>query len=430
MIKIAFIGAGSSAFGRRLINDILSFPALQECTFALMDIDEERLDMMRRLAERIIHDNEMHQATVESTTSRQDALDGADFVVCSYRIGGFQTRMWHNMMAMRHGIRGSMGAGASLPLTNLKVLLDICQDMERLCPDALLLMYTNPVATGAVFVDRYHPSIKYMGLCHSIQGTSMAIANWIGVPYDEMEFLAAGINHQAWFLELRHHGEDLYPRFWKAIEDPYIYSQESVRFDMARYFGYMVTEESISTCDNVPYFEADVHTKAKYEICSWYGPNREYARQEALEEVVLKPVESKEKLTIGLSREYGARIMNAVLTNTPYHFNGNVVNRGYITNLPEGCSVEVPCDVDGSGIYPVSVGKLPPQCAALNMEHAIHEDLLIKATMEGDREALYYASQLSWKLAKHLSLPEIRELTDETLRAVAPLTPPEDRIFE
>jgi alpha-galactosidase len=429
MIKIAFIGAGSSVFGKRLIMDILSFPALQECTFTLMDIDQNRLDLMSRLAQKIIDDNEMGQAQVETTSDRLRALDGADYVVCSYRVGGFQKRMWSNMNAFRYGIRGSMGAGAATPLTNLKVLLDMCGEMERVCPNALLLMYTNPVATGAVVVDRYHPEVRYVGLCHSVQGTSKSIARWVGVPYDELEYLAAGINHMAWFLQLSHKGQDLYPRFWEAIQDPYIYAQESVRFDVARYFGYMVTEESISTCDQLPYFDHDVHTKAQYEICSLYGPNREYARQEALEQTVLDPLQGEGKLIIDRSDEYGSRILNAIETNAPFRFNGNVANHGYIDNLPEGCSVEVPCEVDGKGIHPVPVGKLPPQCAALNMEHAIREDLLVRATFEPDREALYYASQLSWKLSKYLSLPEIRAITDAELQAAAPFVPAEDRVF-
>lgn len=181
MIKIAFIGAGSSVFGKRLIMDILSFPALQDCTVTLMDIDQHRLDLMSRLAQKIIDDNGMSRARVETTTDRLQALDGADYVVCSYRVGGFQKRMWGNMNAFRYGIRGSMGAGAATPLTDLKVLLDICGEMKRVCPDALLLMYTNPVATGAVVVDRYHPEVKYIGLCHSVQGTGKNIATRMAV---------------------------------------------------------------------------------------------------------------------------------------------------------------------------------------------------------------------------------------------------------
>jgi alpha-galactosidase len=337
--------------------------------------------------------------------------------------------MWGNMTAFRYGIRGSMGAGAATPLTNLKLLRDICSEMERVCPGALLLMYTNPVATGAVAVDRYHPSLRYIGLCHSVQGTSRNIARWVGVPYDEMKVLAAGINHMAWFLKLEHKGQDLYPRLYEAMADEDVFWSDQVRFTLLKYFGGFVTRDKWSASDWVPYFRLRDEDIIGMNIPPMVGPTA-LARAYRHRTRELAGLFARAKLPLQRSRDVGASLIAALETgtredSTSFCFSGNAINRGYVDNLHKDGCVEVPCQVVDGRIVPQAVGALPPQMAAWDLRILNVEAMMLRAVLEHDREAVYQAVQLQPLTAAVMPIPEMRQMVDETLAAQARYVPPE-----
>jgi alpha-galactosidase len=316
------------------------------------------------------------------------------------------------------------------------VLIDLCHDMDDLAPDALLLNYVNPMAANCWAVEM-GTGRPHVGLCHSVQGTSEMLAEWIGVPYEEVIFYCAGINHQAWFLEFRRKEEDLYPLIRTAIERPEIYAQEPVRIEMMKHFGYFVTESSGHASEYVPYFRKtarmvneDLVPRFKDKVNHWFefGRTGGYLRycvrrfaeaqqeyQELLQGVRDLPGER--------THEYGSIIVEAVETNRPARINGNVPNWGLIDNLPQGCCVEVPCLVDGNGVQPTTVGELPAQLAALNRTNVNVQELTMEAALTGDVEAVYHAVMLDPLTATVCTLPQIRSMVGEMLEAEAQWLP-------
>ena len=440
MPKITLIGAGSVVFTRHLCSDILLTPALQESTIALMDIDPDRLALARDLVQTMI-DRRGLKARVEATTDREEAVENADYVITTFQQGGLDAYKLDIEIPQRYGVGQCVGdtlgpGGVFRSLRTIPVLLDLCDDMDNLAPDALLINYVNPMAANcwAVDVGSGRPCV---GLCHSVQGTSEMLARWIDVPYAEVTFFCAGINHQAWFLDFRRGKEDLYPLIWDAIERPEVYAQEPVRIEMLKYFGYFVTESSGHASEYVPYFrknarmiEEDLVPRFDAVRHAWLdsGHTGGYLRH-CIDRLAQSQQEYREllegvrDLPTRRTHEYGTYIIEAIETNQPVRINGNVPNLGLIANLPQGCCVEVPCLVDGNGVQPIVVGDLPTQLAALNRTCVNVQELIVEAALTGDVEAVYHAVMMDPLTAAVCTLPQIHSMVGEMLEAQAQWLP-------
>jgi alpha-galactosidase len=402
-VKVTLIGAGSTVFARTLISDVLSFPELaDDLTVALMDIDADRL----RATERMTAAAGVH---VEAMVDRRAALDGADYVFTMFQVGGYRPATVVDFeVPKRFGLRQTIGdtvgiGGIMRGLRTIPMLLDVCRDMEELCPDAWLLQYVNPMAMLCWAVGRASP-IRTVGLCHSVQGTARDLAADLGV--DRLDYLCAGINHLAFYLELTHDGRDVYPALRAKTDIP---GWNRVRYEVLRHFGYFCTESSEHLAEYVPWFIKS----ARPELVEEFNiPLDEYLRR--CEDQLAAPV--PERLAAERSDEYGAQIIHALETATPFAFNGNVMNDGLIDNLPP-CCVEVPCVADADGITPQPVGALPPQLAALIRTNVNVQELTVEAALSGDRSHAYHAAMLDPHTAAELSLPEIHELVDQLLEA-------------
>ncbi len=443
MPKITFIGAGSLVFTQRLCNDILLSPALQDSTIALMDIDATRLRQAQQIVQSIV-DRRGLSATVEATTDQREAVSGADFVVTTFQQGGLDAYRLDLDIPQRYGVEQCVGdtlgpGGVFRSLRTIPVLLDLCRDMDEVAPDALLLNYVNPMAANCWAVDR-GTGRPHVGLCHSVQGTSEMLARWIDVPYDEVDFTCAGINHMAFFLKFKQRANgsearDLYPQIREVVEQPEIYGEEPVRIDIMRHFGYFVTESSGHASEYMPYWrksaeqiEQELVPKFTSEKNYWldWGRTGGYIRhclnrldkfQSEFDEILEAELPSER------SHEYGSWIIEAATTGEPTRINGNVPNRGLIDNLPEGCCVEVTCLVDGNGVQPTHFGKLPPQLAALNRTNINVQELIVEAALTGNTEAVHHAVALDPLTAAVCTLPQIREMTSELLAAQSPWLP-------
>jgi alpha-galactosidase len=441
MPKIAFVGAGSEVFTRNLCSDILLSPALQGSTLSLMDIDARRLENARAAVEAIVRRRGL-PARVEATLERREALRGADYVITTFQQGGVAAYEHDVRIPLRYGVGQCVGdtlgpGGVFRALRTIPVLLDICRELDELAPDALLLNYVNPMAANCWAVDRLSGR-PHVGLCHSVQGTSEMLARWLDVPYDELRFVCAGINHQAFYLSLRRGDEDLYPRLREAVERPDLLGREPVRIDLLKSFGYFVTESSGHASEYVPYFRKsaaqiedelaprftnrdhsgwyDMGRSGGYlKSCLWWVDHHEQAFQ--------KLVSGETPIPTERSHEYGARIIEAIETDRPIRVNGNVPNRGLIRNLPEGCCVEVPCLVDGNGVQPTPVVHYPAQLAALNRTNVNVQELIVEAAAAGSREAVHHAVLLDPLTAAVCTLPQIHAMVDELLAAHAPWLP-------
>lgn len=418
MPKIAFVGAGSAVFTRNLVGDILSLPELRDTAeFALMDIDAERLRTAELLTERLI-DAHGARATVAATTDRRAALDGADYVVTSFQIGGYRPSTVVDFeIPKRYGLRqtiaDTLGIGGIMRgLRTIPVLLDVCRDLEALSPDALLLNYVNPMAMLCWAAAEASP-IRTVGLCHSVQGTTRELANDLGLPPGEIDQLAAGINHMAFFLRFEHEGRDLYPAL-RELTPP---DWNRVRYEVLRHFGYFVTESSEHFSEYVPWFIKD----GREDLIERFNvPLDEYPRRCERQIAEWNAIRGELELSTAQSHEYGAHIIRACETGEPYTFNGNVPNRFdgglLIDNLPADCCVEVPCVASTRGIEPQPVGTLPRQLAALMQTNVNVQGLTVEAALTGRRDAVHQAAMLDPHTAAELSLDEIAALVDDLLR--------------
>jgi alpha-galactosidase len=423
MTKIVLIGAGSHVFARHLITDIVTYPDLRDCTISLMDIDPGHLKLTTTFAQRLVKQHGF-STNIESTTDRRRALAGADYVFITIRVGAKQTIRTSWEITAKYGVEGSpdtVGAGGVFySLRHIPVILDICREMEELCPNAWLLNYTNPMAmnTWAVFD---YTRIKNVGLCHSVPNTTAELAKYMGVPFSEMSHWVAGINHMAWFLELKWQGKDAYPLLREKFQDPTIYSgigtddwkaPDIVRAEIFKAFGYYVTESSMHMGTYVPYFKKRPDLIKKFKLAE---PSAEQLAQPRIEQ----DKELKEQLgadyqfPLKHSGEYGSIIINSLETGRPSKINCNVKNNGLITNLPEGCCVEVPCLVDKEGIHPCYIGDLPPQLAALNRTNINVQELAVRGIVEKDKTKIFQAVLLDPLTAAILTIDEIREMVEE-----------------
>lgn len=430
-MRIAFIGAGSLVFTKRVITDLLSFPALSDCVLALMDIDEKRLRYAEKVARRIIRETRT-AAKVESFTDRRSALENADYVFVTILVDGFEGFRRELEIPMQYGVDQAIGdttgpGGVMRAQRTIPVMVDIARDIERYGrPGALMLNYTNPMHMLGWAICQ-ETDVNYVGLCHSVQGTTELIARVLGVPDDEMEHWVAGINHQAWVLEFKHKGRSLIDQIRKRADDLDFYQEEPVRCEMCRQLGYFVTESSHHNSEYVPWFRARPEILAKYLPggVSDYGRTlNEYGQKRDQWEDLMKDLASdKTPLDLTRSHEYGGSIVNAIQTNVPFRFNGNVKNTGLITNLTEGCSVEVPCVADASGITPLHVGDMPAQLAAVNMMNVSVHKLSVLAAKHKDPELVFQALACDPLTAAVLSLQQIRDMTREMLEAQQKLLP-------
>jgi alpha-galactosidase len=421
--KVVIIGAGSG-FGGRLSVDIMSREALRDSTIALCDIHPGRLKQVRNYVQRTVDRYDLPTEVV-ATTDRREALPGADFVITSVAVGGGaywgQPYKAEIEIPRKYGIEqtvaDTVGVGGIFRfLRTGPVQHQFFRDMEALCPDALVLNHTNPMAM-LTWLHSVDSSMQYVGLCHSVQGTTQKLARIAGVDYDEVSYWVAGINHQAWVLELMHGKQDLYPKICAAMEDPEVVAGDSVRFAMMKHFGYFVTESSRHNAEYLPYFMRTPELLDRFDITPREVPDaprrvREWMKDTGVEGSDAPVGELKR------SHEYTTAIMEATLTNEPFRFNGNVMNHGLISNLPEGCCVEVPCMVDARGVHPCHVGALPAQLAALNRSNVAVHELAVQAVLEKDREAAFHACAVDPLTASVLPLHKIREMFEELWSAV------------
>lgn len=442
MTKIAIIGAGGYVFPLRLIGDILSHSDLRDSTLALMDIDAGRLESTASAARALVA-NHGFPTRIESTTDRRRALEGADYVIVTFQIGGLDAYRLDVEIPRRYGIDQTVGdtlgpGGVFRFLRTAPVMREIAAELRELSPGALVINYANPMAMLCWYLDRLGQ--KTVGLCHSIQAGSRFLARQANVPYDDVQFLAAGINHCAWFLQFQHGQRDLYPEIRRAMElrygaessrdqagiapDPeatlYEGRVERVRTEMMAAFGYFHTESSHHSSEYVPYFRKNAALVSEYlperwdyyELCSSHDDTGHT-------ESLLAELTSELKPSI----EYGATLIRALETGEPSIIYGNVPNRGAITNLPQGCCVEVPCHVDSTGVHPFAVGVLPPQCAGINRAMVNVQELAVEAMLTGNREHVYHAIMLDPLTAAVLTLPKIREMVDDLFAAEAAWLP-------
>ena len=426
MTRIAFIGAGSVEFTRNLLGDIFSVPELADVEIVLHDIDEERLATAEAMA-RWTNATLGARGRISTTTDRRRALDGADFAVNVIQVGGHAATLLDFEIPKKYGLRQTIadtsGVGAVFrALRTIPVMLGIADDMAELCPDAWMLNYTNPMAMNcwAWYEGSLHQNV--VGLCHSIQNTSRQVAEYVGVPPEEITFHGAGVNHMSWVLRVEHDGRSLYPALDAAIAaDPEGLGRH-VRVQVYKRFGYFPTESSEHFAEYVPWLMRDDEEIERLRI-----PVDEYVRRS--EENLEMYAEEKRMLAAGepfeieRSGEYAALIIHSMVTGVPRTVYGNVRNTGLITNLPQDACVEVPCLVDRAGLQPTHVGALPAQCAALDRTFLNVVELTVCAALEGDRDRVLQAVTLDPNAAAVLSLAQMETLVDEMLAAERDMMP-------
>jgi alpha-galactosidase len=427
MPKIAFIGAGSTVFAKNLLGDVLSFPELAEATISLHDIDEERLRTSEIVAHKVAEALDA-RPTIEATTDRRASLDGADYAICMIQVGGYEPATVVDFevpkkYGLRQTIADTLGVGGIMrALRTIPVLLDMCRDMEELCSDVTFINYVNPMAMLCWAINRAS-TINTVGLCHSVFLTAEQLAQNIGVPLEEINYVCAGINHMAFYLrferKMEDGVEDLYPRLHQVVKEGRTPSWNRVRYEAFSRLGYFVTESSEHFAEYVPWF---IKRDRPDLIKDFSVPLDEYpwrcemqiAGWEAMREYLEAPDTT---LAVERTHEYGSYIIHSLETGAPRVIYGNVVNRGIIDNLPPECIVEVPCLVDKNGIQPVRIGSLPPHLAALIQTNVNVQALTVEAALTGKREHIYHAAMLDPHTAAELDLDQIWSLVDDLIEA-------------
>ena len=435
MPKITFIGAGSFGFTRTLVRDLLTFPLLEGSTICLMDISAERLESSRRAVQRIV-DEGKYPATVVTTLDRVEALKGADYVIVTILAGA--TEVWRHDIEIpkKYGVDMNVGdtrsvAGIFRALRTIPVMVEIARDMERYCPGALMLNYTNPMAMLCRAIAR-ETSITVTGLCHSVQGTAEMLAKWIGAPMAEITYTCAGINHMAWYLKYEWKGEDAYPLIRQAItERPEVYNEEQVRNEMFLAFDHYVTESSGHNSEYNWWFRKRPDLIEQYctQGTGWNPGEHAYIlkhyqeREHTWQEDIRTWLDNPEPLNLQRGHEYAAYIMNALEGGEPFTFNGNMPNKHLIDNLPQDACVEIPVWASRKGLESVAVGALPPQCAILTNLSAQIEEMAVEAALTGNRRLVYQAVANDPLSAAVLSLAEIKRMVDDLFAVNAPYLP-------
>lgn len=424
MKKIAFIGAGSFGFTRTLVKDILSFPAFADCIIALNDIDDERLALITKAVEKIIEKGN-YPAVVKSSKDRAQILEGADGVLCTILSGGVNIWRADIEIPKKYGVDINVGdtrgpAGIFRALRTIPEMLNIVADMEKYCPNAVLLNYTNPMAMLCRAMQEVS-KVTVTGLCHSVQGTAYMLAEWIGASMDDVTYTCAGINHQAFYLDFKVKGADAYPLLRKAIEKPEIYNCEIVRNEMFKHLGYYVTESSGHNSEYNAWFRKRPELIEKYcRPGTGWNPGEyayilnEYLSRENTWKDEMNEWLASDDIELERGQEYAAYIFNALFgDNTVFEFNGNVRNFNLIDNLPYGACVEVPVYASKGGLKPVRVGPLPAQLALLAGTSAGCEELAVAGALEGDPRKVFQAILFDPLTSSVLSMAEIKQMVSE-----------------
>lgn len=424
MPKVTMVGAGSAVFARQIITDVLAVEGLDHGVFALVDIDAGRLDLARRIAERLV-ELSGKSWTVEASTDRLEVLEGTDYLVNSIEVAGLQNVRADYDIPLKYGIDQCIGdtigpGGIFKALRTGPVWLDIVADVERLAPRTVVLNYTNPMSILTLAAARA-TSLTVIGLCHSVQGTSRLLAEYLDVPYDELDWRCAGINHNAWFTKLDHHGKDLYPSLRARALQPDVYERDPVRFEVMLHLGAFVTESSGHFSEYVPYFRKRPDLLKTYIRPGYLGETGFYANnwpewRKANDERIEAMLQGEVEIPRQRSLEYASYIIEAMESGRSTTIHGNVVNDGAIENLPNGC-VEVECAVGPDGVRAVRFGRLPEQLAALNRAHMAVHELVVEALLERDRQKAKYALMLDPLSAAVCSLEEVDRLFDEMWEA-------------
>src|SRR5438270_3296393 len=418
------IGAGSVVFTLNLLGDIFTFPELREGEIALMDIDEERLRVAEIMARNVAAKFDAHP-TIIAHADRKAALEGADYAINTIQVGGFPSTLIEFEVPKRYGLQqtiaDTMGIGGIFrALRTIPVMLAMCRELEEVCPNVTFLNYTNPMAMNTWAVSQA-TAIKTVGLCHSVQGTAHQLSQYMGIPENELTYLCAGINHMAFYLELKHNGKDAYPLLRETSAQKAIWERDPVRFELFKRLGYFVTESSEHNAEYNPYFIRRDRPEAidRFSVPTDEYINPCYAQTFWWELMPLQLLDGTVDIDPELSGEYAALIIHSMETNTPRVIYGNVLNNNLITNLPWGCCVEVPCLVDASGIQPTPIAGYPAQLAALNRTNINVQELIVEASLTGRTEAVHHAVMLDPLTAAVCTLPQIRALTAELLTAQA-----------
>ncbi|WP_114855432.1 alpha-galactosidase [Brachybacterium sp. YJGR34] len=447
--KITIVGAGGFVFPFRLIGDLLSFPALRDATLCLMDVNPDKLGPVAEATRELVAHHGF-DTTVEETTDRRAALEGADAVIITFQVGGVESYEHDVMIPRKYGIDQAVGdtvgpGGVFRFLRSVSAYDAIIDDALEVCPQAQFINYANPMAMATAYLNAR--GLNAVGLCHSVQGTTRMLARSLDVPYEEVRYRCAGINHQAWVLEFSRGREDLYPRLREVMAERHqrgraaadlagddgdhseaaqaasVYEggNEQVRTALMNAFGYFETESSHHASEYLPYFRKTPELTEEYiperwdyfEICSAHDDQGDIDAQLTQLKAELKP-----------SVEYGATIVNSLVTGTPSVIHGNIPNHGdVISNLPADACVEVPCLVDASGVQPTAIGELPLQLAALNRTNVNVQTLAVKAALEGNLEHVHHAVAMDPLTAAQVTLEDARAMTDELLAAHADRLP-------
>lgn len=434
--RIAFIGAGSTVFMKNIIGDILQRPALSGATIVLMDINPERLAESEIVASKLVATLGV-PAKIETHSDQRRALDKADFVVVAFQIGGYEPCTVTDFevpkkYGLRQTIADTLGIGGIMRgLRTVPHLWSICEDMLAVCPNAIMLQYVNPMAINTWAIAEKYPTIKQVGLCHSVQGTAYELARDLDIPVEEIRYRAAGINHMAFYLNFEHRQADgsyksLYPELLKGYREgrfpkPSHWNPRcpnKVRYEMLTRLGYFVTESSEHFAEYTPYFIKE----GREDLIEKYGiPLDEYPKR-CVEQIERWKSEAEaykaaDKIEVKASHEYASSIVNSVWTGEPSVIYGNVRNNGCITSLPENCAAEVPCLVDNNGIQPTFIGALPPQLTALIRTNINVQELTVQALMTQNREHIYHAAMMDPHTAAELDLDQIWSMTDDLIAA-------------
>lgn len=421
MTKIAIIGAGSMVFATELVSDFLCTPALKEGTFALVDIDAQRLELAHHMAEFLIQLSGRNWQ-VEASTDRTKVIKGSDYVINTIEVAGLPNVRHDYEIPLKYGVDQCIGdtigpGGLFKALRTLPAWIEILKDVEQLAPHSLVMNYTNPMSLTVLAGIRFS-RLPIVGLCLSIQHTSQQLAEYLGLPYNEIHWRAAGINHLAWFVELSHNGKDLYPSLRQKARIPEIYEQDPVRFEMMLHLGAFSTEGSGHASEYTGYFRKRPDLVKKYDRTEYRGESGFYAnnwprwRAEGDQEI-RDYLAGKKSFELQRGPEFASYIIEAIKTNSPKVIYGNVLNTGLIDNLPYDGVVEVACLVDGKGIQPTHFGPLPTQLAIIDAQHMAFHDLVVTSIIDQDREAAIHALMVDPLTAAVCSLEEIRTMFDE-----------------
>ena len=429
MAIITLLGAGSTVFAKNLLGDILSFPELANSEIRLFDIDSERLKTSEVVA------NKVAQALgakpkIITTTDRKKALENADYSIAMFQVGGYKPSTLIDFdipkkYGLRQTIADTLGIGGIMRgLRTIPVMLDMCRDMEEVAGDITFLNYVNPMAMNCWAMSRA-TTIKTVGLCHSVQGTAEQLADDIGVDFHDINYIAAGINHMAFYLKFEKDGQDLYPAIKKVLNEKRAPDWNLVRYEIYKRFGYFVTESSEHFAEYTPWF---IKRDRPDLIEEFNIPLDEYIRRcenqiagwhQLREDLITNDL----PLEVNRSHEYGSLIIHSMETGQPRVVYGNVANRGLINNLPEGCCVEVPVLVDKSGLQPTKIGNLPPHLAAMMQTNINVQAMTVEAALTGKREHVYHAAAFDPHTAAELSLDQIWNLCDDLIAAHGTMIP-------